>query len=66
MLLKWGCDKADEYGIITVLHATPEGFKLYSKNGFKLVEELHLDLRPYGGNETIVRRAMIRQPKVQT
>lgn len=63
LLVRWGCEKADEYGVISSLHASPEGLSLYLKNGFVVVEQYDLDLRPWGVDDTTVRRAMLRQPK---
>ncbi|WPG99269.1 Hypothetical protein R9X50_00208100 [Acrodontium crateriforme] len=63
MLIKWGCDQADKRGIISTLHASSEGYHLYLKHGFELVEETAIDLRSWSVNETTIRRAMIRQPK---
>ena len=65
MLIKWGRDKADERGVMTTLHSSPEGYSLYLKHAFELVEESRLDLRPWGVDETTVRRAMIRHPRVK-
>jgi predicted N-acetyltransferase YhbS len=63
MLVKWGCEKADERGIITVLQAAEAGLQLYLKNGFEIVREKPMDLRPFGVDETEIRRHMIRQPR---
>lgn len=62
LLVKWGCHKADEHGLMTVLTASEAGLRVYLKHGFKVVKETHLDLRPFGVDETEIRRNMIRQP----
>ena len=63
MLVQWGCDKADERGLISVLGASKAGFSLYLKHGFEVVKEREIDLRPYGVDEMDVGRSMIRQPR---
>lgn len=62
MLVKWGTDKADELGIIAKLTASASGYPLYLKHGYKLITEDELDLRPFGVDETEIRRNMIREP----
>ena len=37
MLVKWGCDKADELGIIGTLTASKAGLKTYLKHDFEIV-----------------------------
>lgn len=63
MLLKWGCAKADEYKMISTLHASPAGIELYLRHGFEVVEEYEMDLRPWGVDDTTVRTGMVRKPK---
>ena len=62
MLVKWGCDKADELGIICALTASAAGEKVYTRNGFEIKKTWDLDLHPYGVEGTELRRAMIRNP----
>lgn len=63
MLIQYGCDIADQRGILGVLTASAAGESLYKKHGFEIVQVTPLDLRPYGVEETEMRRRMIRQPK---
>jgi predicted N-acetyltransferase YhbS len=63
MLVRWGCKKADERGVISILQAAEAGLQLYLKHGFEIVKETPMDLRPYGVDETEIRRHMIRQPR---
>lgn len=53
LLLKWGCDKADEASMETYLEASGMGEPLYRKYGFEPVENIALDLRSWGGPEEI-------------
>lgn len=66
MLVKWGCDKADERHIMCVLNSSPAGLAIYLKYGFQVVKEVPLDLRPYGVDEVEIRRSMFRPAKVRT
>jgi len=63
MLVKWGCDRADERGLISVLMASETGLGLYLKHGFEVKKVNEFDLSPYGIDEVEVRRGMIRQPR---
>ena len=51
MLVRWGCEKADEAGVQAFLEASPMGAPMYARHGFELVKEVHLDLRKWGGKE---------------
>ncbi|KAJ4347058.1 uncharacterized protein N0V89_010993 [Didymosphaeria variabile] len=53
MLLRWGCDKADEAGTEAYLEASEMGEPLYKRYGFEPVENIALDLRNWGGPEEI-------------
>ena len=63
MLVKWGCDKADDHGMIWAVQASEAGTAVYAKHGFKTVKESEIDLRPYGVDQSELRRSMIREPK---
>ena len=51
MLVRWGCEKADEVGVEAFLEASPMGAPMYARHGFQPVKEVHLDLRQWGGKE---------------
>jgi hypothetical protein len=53
MLVRWGCEKADEAGVQAYLEASPIGAPLYARHGFVGLEEMQLDLRKYGGDEVM-------------
>jgi GNAT superfamily N-acetyltransferase len=63
MLVRWGTDEADKRGIISVLQASQMGLGCYLKNGFEIVREVEMDLKPFGVDEIEIRRGMIRRPK---
>lgn len=48
MLIRWGCEKADEAGLEAYLEASPVGAPLYARHGFEPVAEMELDLRKWG------------------
>jgi GNAT superfamily N-acetyltransferase len=53
MLVRWGCEKADEAGVQAYLEASPIGAPLYARHGFVGLEEMQLDLRKYGGDKVM-------------
>lgn len=53
LLLRWGCEKADDARTETYLEASEMGEPLYAKYGFEPVEKIALDLRRWGGEEEI-------------
>lgn len=62
MLVRWGCDKADEMGIMAACTASAAGEAVYKKNGFEVKKLVELDLSPFGYNEVELRRLMVREP----
>ena len=58
MLVDWGCKRADERGLISVLMASEAGLKLYERSGFELKMTIEMDLRPYGLDEIEIRRGV--------
>jgi len=63
MLIKYGCDFADEHGILCALTSSEAGYSVYSRHGFEVKKVSDMDLRPYGVDKTEVRRGMIRPAK---
>jgi len=53
MLVAWGCEKADEAGVVAYLEASPMGAPMYTRHGFKAVGEIDIDLTKYGGDEVL-------------
>jgi GNAT superfamily N-acetyltransferase len=51
MLVRWGCEKADEVGVEAFLEASPMGAPMYARHGFQPVKKVELDLRQWGGKE---------------
>ena len=63
MLIRWGCEIAQEHGVPASLGASPVGFPLYKKFGFQEVERFVFDLGKYGGVGSRVNMQMIRYPE---
>ncbi|KAF7174475.1 hypothetical protein CNMCM5623_007358 [Aspergillus felis] len=61
-LLDWGVRMADERNVQIYLEATPEGYPLYSKCGWRDMEDLVLDYSLYGGEGKGTFVVMIREP----
>jgi hypothetical protein len=61
MLVKWGCDKAEELGIVAACTASAAGEAVYKKNGFEVKKAVELDLNPFGVDEVELRRFMVRE-----
>jgi GNAT superfamily N-acetyltransferase len=53
LLVKWGCDRADEAGVEAYLEASEIGAPMYARHGFVALPEMVLDLRKYGGEDVM-------------
>jgi hypothetical protein len=53
MLVRWGCDRADEAGVQAYLEASPVGAPMYARHGFVALPEIELDLRKWSGDEVM-------------
>ncbi|KAJ5703624.1 hypothetical protein N7493_011549 [Penicillium malachiteum] len=62
-LLEWGIEKADALQTRIYLEATPEGMALYTRYGWKPIEDYKLDLELYGVTSEEVFTVMVREPK---
>ncbi|KAI7540712.1 hypothetical protein KC331_g9009 [Hortaea werneckii] len=65
MLVQWGCEKADERGMVAALMATKAGVGVYLRHGFQVLNETMLDLRPYSVDASDLRIGMLRQPMLR-
>lgn len=63
MLVKYGCDVADEKGILCAVGASDAGYPLYARHGFEVKTTRDHDLRPYGVDAIEQGRSMIRPAK---
>lgn len=62
MFLRWGLDKADAVQRRVYLEATPEGYPLYCKYGWRAVERVTVDFAPHGGEGSQSLVIMMRDP----
>lgn len=62
MLVEWGTKKADELSLPAYLEASPKGYRVYQRYGFKDLEVLDFDLAKYGGTGIYKEPLMIREP----
>lgn len=53
MLVRWGCEKADEAGVEAYLEASPIGAPMYARHGFLAVKEVEIDLRKFDGKDVL-------------
>jgi GNAT superfamily N-acetyltransferase len=63
LLLKWGCQQADEAGAKMWCMSTPQAIRTYEKNGWEVVDWQEVDLGRYGGGGIYRRAWMVRLPK---
>ncbi|KAH2878153.1 hypothetical protein KXW22_003014, partial [Aspergillus fumigatus] len=61
-LLDWGVRMADQKQARIYLEATPEGYPLYRKCGWRDVEDIVMDYSVYGGEGEATYAVMIREP----
>jgi GNAT superfamily N-acetyltransferase len=64
MLVEWGTKKADELGLPAYLEASPKGYRVYQRYGFKDLEVLEFDLTHYGSTGVYKEPLMIREPVI--
>lgn len=61
--MQWGVERADAVRSRIYLEASPEGYPLYSKFGFRVLEEACLDYASLGGAGSQRFLVMIREPQ---
>lgn len=62
-MIKHGTDIADRIGAKSYLESTSKGLGLYLRHGWKVVDEMTVDMKPYGGKGIEVTKFMIRDPQ---
>ncbi|KAJ5172058.1 hypothetical protein N7492_004651 [Penicillium capsulatum] len=61
-LLRWGMDQADAWQVRIYLESTPKGYPMYTKHGWRPVEEVTIDFSQNGGEGSEKFVIMIRDP----
>lgn len=62
LLIRGGLAMADEVGAKIYLESSAVGMPLYLKHGFKQVDDILIDMRPYGGIGIASEKCMMREP----
>ena len=62
LLLKWGTERADDNNLPAYLEGTKSGYNVYRKYGFEEVDNLSIEISPWGG-EDFLNYCMIRPTK---
>ena len=60
LLIREGLAVADAVGAKTYVESSPVGERVYSKHGFKHIDEVLVDMRRYGGKGVAVQKCMVR------
>lgn len=63
MLLEDGLALADRDGCKTYIEASAKGLGLYLKYGWKVIDDIKVDTRPYGGHSVDSTKCMMRDPQ---
>lgn len=63
MLLEHGLALVDRDGRKTYIEASAKGLGLYLKYGWKEIDEVKVDTRPYGGHKIESTKCMMREPQ---
>lgn len=67
MLVKKGCEMADELGLEAALEASPAGLPLYKKYGYEEQETVVFDPKKYGRDVDLLKTVcMLRMPTAKT
>lgn len=62
LLVDEGLAVADKHNAKTFIEASEKGLGLYLKHGWKLVDEIVIDMKEYGGSMVATEACLMRQP----
>ncbi|KAI4215471.1 MAG: hypothetical protein LQ351_001940 [Letrouitia transgressa] len=62
LLIRDGLAAADRDNAITYIEASPAGVELYKRHGWKQVDDILIDMAPYGGEGIASEKCFIRSP----
>ncbi|KAF1830941.1 hypothetical protein BDW02DRAFT_601263 [Decorospora gaudefroyi] len=65
MLVRWGCDRADEAGVPAYVEASLMGAPMYARHGFQRVKQVEFDLSKWGGKGVMSITLMLRPAKCE-
>lgn len=62
MLIGEGLADADRNNARTYIEASPAGYDLYLRHGWKQVDEIVIDVGKYGGHGVATEKLLLREP----
>ena len=62
MLIAEGLADADRDNTRTYIEASPAGFGLYLRHGWKQVDAIVIDIAKYGGHGVAIEKLLLREP----
>ena len=62
MLIAEGLADADRDNARTYIEASPAGYGLYLRHGWKHVDEIVIDISKYGGRGVGIEKLLLREP----
>ena len=62
MLIGEGLADADRNNARTYIEASPSGYELYLRHGWKLVDDIVIDIDKYGGHGVATEKLLLREP----
>ena len=62
MLIGEGLADADRNNARTYIEASPAGYELYLRHGWKQVDEIVIDIGDYGGRGVATEKLLLREP----
>ena len=62
MLISDGIADADIANAKTYIEASPAGYELYLRHGWKQVDEIVIDTDKYGGHGVATEKLLLREP----
>ena len=62
MLIREGLADADRDNARTYIEASPSGYELYLRHGWKQVDEIVIDISKHGGRGVATEKLLLREP----
>ena len=63
MLIRQGLAEADKHNAKSYIEASPAGLQLYQRHGWRQIDEILIDMRPFGGDYVASEKCLLRQPR---
>ena len=62
LLIRDGLSLVDKHNARTYIEASPVGLQLYQRHGWKLIDDISIDMTPYGGTGGASEKILMRAP----